>query len=168
MADTFDSIVTNLDKLLKKIEQTVPRTVIDQAMPPAVTAISAVARESFAAKLPDGVASGTRALQSNATAARFPNHLKDEVETKIIKSGYGILAISGVGRGGMHVNIDFGDKAKTIGREHILWGKGRANPPLRIQRQELQDIPRRVRDEVAPIAEGIINTEITKAIQRAT
>lgn len=168
MADTFDSIVANLDKLLKKVEQKVPSAIIDKAMPPAMSAISAIARQSFEAKLPDGVASGTRALQSKATAAKFPNHMKDEVETKIIKSDYGILAISGVGRGGIHVNIDFGDKAKTVGREHILWGKAHANPPLRVQRQELQDIPRRVRDEISQVAEGIIDAEVVKAIQNAT
>jgi hypothetical protein len=94
--------------------------------------------------------------------------MREEVETKLIKDAGGVLAISGVTGAAMHVNFDFGEKAKTVGREHILWGKGHANPPMRIQRQELQDIPGQVRTEVDPRAASILNSEVTKAIQRAT
>jgi hypothetical protein len=168
MFDDFELLITGLNKLVTDIEKSVPRAVIDQALPPAIHEISDLARESFRSKLPDGVASGTRALQTATTAERFPGHMKEEVETKIIRDGDGILAISGVTRNAGQVNFDFGEKAKTVGRRHILWGRGPANPPMRIQRQELQDIPGRVRDEVEPKAANILNTAVTKAIQSAT
>lgn len=168
MADSFIAAMSTLDKIIADIEVNTPRVIIDKALPPALTKISTLAAETMRPMLPDGVASGTRAKQSKNTKKKFPYHMKDRVKVKLVKDAFGMLAISGVDRKASHVHFDFGKKAKSTGRKHILWGRRPAKVPFRVQRQELQDIPGRVLTAIEPQREAILAAEIIKALQNAT
>jgi hypothetical protein len=160
----FENLTPLVDRLAVEIRQ----QLLQEAIPPAAKMIAAKAADIFRSKLPDGVASGTRAKQSAKSRARFPYHMRGTVRTKAIQDNAGILVISGVDSKGRHVRFDFGKKAATVGREHILWGKGPANPPMRIQRKQLQDIPGQVKREIGPIADATIRSAVLRALQNVT
>lgn len=118
--------------------------------------------------LPDGRASGTRALQSAKARERFPFHMKDHVASKQVKDPTGVLQMVGLTRKAQHAHFDHGEKAlKGVGRKHVLWGSydtSRTKPPL-LRRQQY-DVKALTIAEAGPRCQQIIVESITRAIDR--
>lgn len=129
---------------------------------------------SFRNHLPDGRASGTRALQSAKARARFPNHMKDQLVSRQISDFYGVLQMVGVSKptgktkGAAQVRFDHGDKArKGSGRKHVLWGHfdpTRTRPPA--MRRQKYDVRERVRQETKEQVIQVVVDAVSKAIQK--
>jgi hypothetical protein len=130
---------------------------------------------SFKKHLPDGDLSGTRALQSPKSRARFPSKLKNSLVSKQVKDHAGVLQLVGIGkkttRGkkpARHVRFDHGDKGrKGVGRKHVLWGRfneKRTQPPL--YRRQVYDVRELVRLEVRDRCVQIVTDAVRKAIKK--
>ncbi len=117
-------------------------------LPRALEKAGAVVARAIKPELPDGEKSGTRALQSESAAKRFPTHMKDHVRRKLVSDATGVLKVIGVSAEAKHVNFDHGDKGKSVGRVHVLWGKALRKPPGGPLRKQLRDIPKIVEGKV--------------------
>lgn len=157
MLDVNMKMDMNLDNKAYTFQKTLVMTVLPRALDKAAVVIKA----AMLPELPDGIESGTRALQSEKSRTRFPGRMKDQVRRKLISDNTGVLKIVGVGSKAKHVNFDHGDKAKSIGRVHILWGKKAAEPPLR---RQLDDIPKIVESKVEAQVRTIVAATIRTAI----
>lgn len=144
-----------------------PDKMLHEAFPRVVNRIVPPIKASIIEKLPDGQASGTRALQSAKTQARFPHtiQLKKNVGRKTISDSTGLLLIVGVSSKAGHVNFDHGDKAKKgEGRLHKLWwidGKREVYATPKFRKQTV-DISLQVRLEF----DGRINRMMTEEVRR--
>ena len=142
---------------------------VQEQISPALRRCVPLMRRALLRHLPDGRASGTRALQSAKSRERFPNHMKDHIASKQVKNAVGALQMVGLkSRVVAHVNFDHGDKAKTLGRKHVLWGApwdaNRAKPPA--LRRQMYDIPERVANEVRDQCIQIVVDAIAKGIAK--
>ena len=153
-----------LNPILADLETRFQSALVKRAMPIAAKQISELAQAKFIAMVSDGIASGTRAKQTDRVRRRFKLHMNREVKIKPILGPTGVASVTGVDKKVGQVNFDMGEKAKTTGRLHVLWGKAFAKPPLRIQRQEHQDIPLKIQAEMESVATSIITAEILKAL----
>ncbi len=160
---TFEAL-ENLNSFIAKLDTRVPKELMTEVAPKVSRLLIQKAARIIRDKLPDG----DRSLQSRKSRERFPYKLRDRVRYKIIKDNSGILAIAGVDYRGQHVRFDFGNKAKSAGRTHVLWGKRLATPPNRVQRKELQDIPQQVKVEMAPVIEQVLREAVFKALSNVT
>lgn len=146
---------------IEKMGDRIQRTLTHSVLPRAMTKAAALVKRVMIPKLPDGVASGTRAKQTERVRAQFDQHMKDNVGTKLVSDSAGVLKIVGVTNKALQVNFDHGDKAKTVGRHHILWGKKEHTPAYR---RQMQDIPAQVKLETEGPVRAIIAAEINTAI----
>lgn len=162
-----------IDPAIVKIADTVSRNLQNKILPKALDAAAKMVIPALIAELPDGRQDdgrgyGTRELQSRKSKERFPTHMKEQVGVKRFRAKRGaVLRIVGVkarsatGVGAGHVNFDHGEKAKSIGRTHILWGKGPAKVNPRVQKK---DIARVVQVKVAPAVEAVVKQHIDHAV----
>jgi len=160
------SVSVSFTPLYNRLVETVGKALVEEAFVNAEQRISPIAQAAFIDKLPDGAI--TRLKQSEKSRVRFPNHMKQSVRIKRLKDSRGVASIIGTTTAVGQTHFDFGDKAKTSGRVHILWGQKPATPPNRVQRKELQDIPEQVANIVSAIAENIVIEEITAALSRVS
>lgn len=141
---------------------------IREHLEPAMRKTVPIIKASFRKHLPDGRASGTRALQLESSARRFPNHMKDHIGSKQVKDPTGVLQIVGVTNKAAHLHFDHGPKARLgEGRKHVLWGKFNANrtkPPA--YRRQMYDVRERVMNDVKDRVFFIIIDALTKAIRK--
>lgn len=151
-----------IDQVQKKLVLEVLPNALRLASVPVDDAVVAKLQEHDSRNPKPGSPQGTKAKQSKITRARFQYHMVDRVRTKLVKDDYGVLAITGVDDKGRHARIDHGDKAKTVGRNHIMWGK-RPDPP--ILRRQKQDIPLQVEAETKDTVVRIVGESIKRAVQ---
>jgi hypothetical protein len=163
MAD-YVSVELTFTPLYKNLVEKFERAIVHEGFAAADAVLAPIAQAEFIRRLPDGTES--RKKQSKTTAARFPNHMKQHVRIKRLRDRLGMASIIGTTTEVGQTHFDFGKKAKTTGRVHILWGKRPANPPSRIQRKELQDLPEQVGNHIASIAENVVIAKVSEAIAR--
>jgi hypothetical protein len=154
-----------LNSLLVNLEARFQKAIVQEAFPKAADVIAEKAKAAMIPMLPDGIASGTRARQTDDVRKKFRYHMNRNVSIKPLMDREGVARLVGVEKKVGQVNFDMGEKAKKIGRLHVLWGKRLAKPPLRVQRQEYQDIPDKIHNQMAEIAERIAIEEVTKAMR---
>lgn len=152
-----------LSPLINSLENEFQKRLVQEAMPRVSDQIAVAAQASMIRRLPDGIASGTRAKQTKAVRAKFRYHMNKQVRIKPLFDRTGVARLVGVETKAKQINFDMGKKAKTVGRVHILWGKGPAKVNPRIQRQEHTDIPAKVKAEIETYARQIAIAEILRA-----
>ena len=168
----FD-VQINIPRELLELVHTDKWLVRDHLKPAMRKTVPIIVR-AFLIHLPDGVASGTRALQTKKSRDRFPTHAKDKLVTKQMSDTFGVLQLVGVAKpkgtekGAAHIRFDHGEKArKGVGRKHVLWGRfkeTRTQPPLfRRQMYDVRELVRR--DTEAQCIEIVVNA-VKKAIDK--
>jgi hypothetical protein len=146
MALRLKTVVSFNEAALKKMLG-VPKVLASDVIPAALKSVEPAIRESFMKHLPDSDKAefSSRLKQSRKARARWPNKLNQQLSSKVKQDDRGVLMISGVRiPQGQYVYIDMHDKAKTVGRKHVLWGKkvkGLRRMPI--------DVPKIVRFENA-------------------
>lgn len=178
-----------VDVAALNLGQRINKKMLSVVLPRALQKAGRVVAVALRSRLPDGVKSGTRAKQTGAggqwvdadrwqggrwasrtnIAARFPEHMRDNVVQKLGASDTtGTLQLVGVSGRAKHVRFDFGDKAKKgVGRRHLLWSpKGKEPPVVHTPeyRRQKQDIVAEVTLLAGPRAADIVIREIRKAV----
>lgn len=147
------------------------KRLVREALPRAMDSLNTVIMPAIIARLPDGdapTAEGppSRLKQTKEVRDKYNKKMKNSVTFKTIKDAAGVLRIYGVDSDAGQVNFDFGKKAKSVGRKHVLWWpKDRkvvhvrgfprtiGGEPQRLRkkapyRKQMQDIPAQVAAEV--------------------
>lgn len=144
-----------------------PSDIVSRVMPKALELAAKPIKEGMKQKLPDSDKTGTREKMSRSAKARWPHKLNQQVTHKRIEDSMGMAIIIGVNQlKGSLVNIDFGEKAYTEGRRHVLWdskGERTHSPEFRVQKN---DIANQLVLEHADQAGRVILKEINDFIER--
>ncbi len=155
-----------VDRLLRSLPSEIAKKVFPKVMAKVTRPIPAALRQ----KLPDGDApagrhypQGTRGAQTDEVKKRFPFKMKEHVKSKIIRDELGVMKTIGVEYpSGAHVNFDYGDKALTQGRRHVMWGR---TSDQRLRKQT-RNIPLELEAEFAELIRKEFVVEIAKAMQK--
>lgn len=160
-----------VDPSVLNLGERLSRKMLEGPLPRALAKVGKIAIAAIKVELPDGDLPGpngqppSRTKQTEAMQARFPTKLKNNVRQKIAASDKtGVLQLVGVTSKAKHVNFDFGDKAKTIGRRHVLWDATGQRVTTPERRKQTQDIPAKVKLIVAPQAQAIVVAELKSAL----
>lgn len=150
----------SMDPFYNRMTKSFQVAIVDKALPAASQRMEPLAKEAFERLLPDGTES--RKKQSKDVRRAFPHKMRENVRIKRLKDDRGVAFIAGTTVKVGQTHFDMGEKAKTVGRVHKLWGEELAENSPRIQRQQYQDIPEKVSQELEPVAEAIVLQEIMR------